>query len=347
MVKTMRVAMYYSNSDVRIEEQPVPEIGADEFLLRVEASGICGSDVMEWYRKDKVPLVLGHEVAGVIEKTGSEVTKFAVGDRVAVTHHVPCFSCHYCETGHETVCETLQKNTHFYPGGFAEYVRVPAINVDRGTFPIPDGVSFENASFTEPLACVLRGQNRAGVSAGQTVLVAGSGISGLMHINLAKSRGAGRIIAMDTIDYRLEVAKKLGADHVISNAEDLPNQMRKLNDGNLVDIVIICFDGFIEPALESVESGGTVLFFAGAREGQTIPMTINDLFWRREVTLTSSYAGGPADCKNALELIRDGAVQVKDMISHRFPLAEIGKGFQMVSQPWKQYTIKVIIEPQK
>ncbi len=339
--------MYYSNSDVRIEEQPVPEIGADEFLLRVEASGICGSDVMEWYRKDKVPLVLGHEVAGVIEKTGSEVTKFAVGDRVAVTHHVPCFSCHYCETGHETVCETLQKNTHFYPGGFAEYVRVPAINVDRGTFPIPDGVSFENASFTEPLACVLRGQNRAGVSAGQTVLVAGSGISGLMHINLAKSRGAGRIIAMDTIDYRLEVAKKLGADHVISNAEDLPNQMRKLNDGNLVDIVIICFDGFIEPALESVESGGTVLFFAGAREGQTIPMTINDLFWRREVTLTSSYAGGPADCKNALELIRDGAVQVKDMISHRFPLAEIGKGFQMVSQPWKQYTIKVIIEPQK
>jgi L-iditol 2-dehydrogenase len=342
----MRVAMYYSNSDVRIEDQPKPKIGADEFLLRVEASGICGSDVMEWYRKDKVPLVLGHEVAGVIEEVGDSVKNFNVGDNVAVTHHVPCFSCHYCDTGHESVCETLQKNTHFYPGGFAEYVRVPAINVDRGTFPIPDGVSFDEASFTEPLACVLRGQNRAHLHEGQTVLVAGSGISGLMHINLASSRKASNIIAMDTIDYRLDVAKKLGANETISNADDLPNQVRELNNGKLADVVIICYDGFIEQALESVESGGTVLFFAGAREGQTIPQSINDLFWRREVTLTSSYAGGPQDCTDALELIRSGAVNAKAMISHKLPFNDIQKGFQLVSQPWKQYTIKIIVEPQ-
>ena len=158
---SMRVAVWYNNKDVRVEERPVPQIGPGEILVRIEASGICGSDVMEWYRKDKVPLVLGHEVAGVIEKIGTEVTDYKVGDRVAVTHHVPCFSCHYCKGGHETVCETLQRGTHFYPGGFAEYVRVPAVNVQYGTFPIPEGVSFEEASFTEPLACVLRGQNQA------------------------------------------------------------------------------------------------------------------------------------------------------------------------------------------
>jgi L-iditol 2-dehydrogenase len=343
----MRVGMYYSNSDVRIEEQSVPEIGPDELLLRIEASGICGSDVMEWYRKDKVPLVLGHEVAGEIEKVGEQVSNFKVGDRVAVTHHVPCFSCHYCKSNHETVCETLQRGTKFYPGGFAEYVRVPAVNVEYGTFPIPASVSYEEASFTEPLACVLRGQNQAGVSAGQTVFVVGSGISGLMHINLARANGAGRIIAFDTIDYRLEAAKKFGADEVISNEENVAEQVKELNDCRLADLVIICRGAFTKHALESVESGGTVLFFAGARENDMIPMSINDLFWRRELTLTSAYAGAPADCTNALNLIRAGSVHVKDMISHRLAFKDIQEGFQLVSQPWKQYTIKVIVEPQK
>ena len=238
----------------------------------------------------------------------------------------------------------LCKGVHIFT---PEYVRVPAINVDRGTFLIPEGVSFEDASFAEPLACVLRGQNRANVKAGQTVLVAGSGISGLMHIKLARSRKVGKIIAMDTIDYRLEVAKKFGADATISNAKNLPERVRELNDGKLADVVIICFDGFIDEALASVEGGGTVLFFAGAREGQTIPQSINEIFWRREVTLTSTYAGSPTDCIDALELIRSGAVNVTDMISHRLALADIQQGFQLVSQPWKQYTIKVVIEPQK
>jgi L-iditol 2-dehydrogenase len=281
----MRVAMYYSNSDVRIEEQPIPEVDDDELLLRTEASGICGSDVMEWYRKDKVPLVLGHEVAGVVEKVGENVSTFKIGDRVAVTHHVPCFTCHYCRSGHETVCETLQRGTKFYPGGFAEYVRVPAINVDRGVFPIPDSVSFEEASFTEPLACVLRGQNQARIEPGQSVFVVGCGISGLMHINLARARGAGRIIGFDTIDYRLEAAKKFGADEVISSENDIAGQIRELNNEKLADQVIICRGAFMNHGLSSVESGGTVLFFAGAKEGETIPMCVNDLFWRRELTL--------------------------------------------------------------
>jgi L-iditol 2-dehydrogenase len=344
----MRVAMYYANKDVRVEEMEAPKIGASEILLKVEASGICGSDVMEWYRKDKVPLVLGHEVAGEIVEVGEEVKKFKVGDRVAATHHVPCNTCHYCLTGHHTVCETLQRGTHFDPGGFAELVRVPAINVDRGVFPIADSVSFEEASFMEPLACVIRGQRQANLIPGQSVFVIGAGISGILHINLARASGAGRIMAADTIDYRLEAAKQFGADDVLdAEAKDLPDRIRELNNGLLADLVIICRGAFIPQAMKAVEGGGTVLFFAGAKEGVCIEETVNDIFWRSEISLTSAYAGAPYDCVAALELIRAKAVNVADMITHKLPLADIQEGFGYVSQPWKQKSIKVVVLPNK
>ncbi|UCE73197.1 MAG: alcohol dehydrogenase catalytic domain-containing protein [Methanomassiliicoccales archaeon] len=343
----MRVAMYYNNEDVRLEEMEKPQIEAGEILIRVEASGICGSDVMFWYRKDKVPLVLGHEIAGEIVEVGEGVEKFTVGHRVVATHHVPCNTCHYCQMGNETACETLQRRTHFYPGGFAEFVRIPAINVDRGVFPIPEGVSFEEATFTEPLACVVRGQKKANLQPAQSVFVVGCGISGLLHINLASGLGAGRVIAADTIEYRMKAAKRLGAEHVLKYDDDLPSKVREINDGILADLVIICRGAFIPEALNSVEKGGTVLFFGGAKEHDKIPQTVNELFWRTEMTLTSSYAGGPADCINALELVRAGRVNVKDMITHRYGLAEAQKGFYLVSHPWEQESIKVVIEPQK
>ena len=156
----MRVAMYYSNQDIRMEHVSQPSIARDEALLQVQASGICGTDVMEWYRQDKVPLVLGHEVSGIIMETGEEVHHFKAGDRVVATHHVPCGECSYCLGGHETVCELLRK-THFYPGGFSEFVRLPSVNLRIGTFLIPSGVSFEEATFVEPLGCTLRGQRLA------------------------------------------------------------------------------------------------------------------------------------------------------------------------------------------
>jgi L-iditol 2-dehydrogenase len=344
----MRVAMYYANADVRLEEMPVPEIGQGELLMKVEASGICGSDVMEWYRRDKVPLVLGHEVAGTVEAVGEDVTRYKVGDRVAVTHHVPCNTCHHCLQGNHTCCETLQRGTRFHPGGFAEFIRVPAINVDRGVFPLPDKVTYEQATFVEPLACVLRGQVKARIRPGQTVFVIGCGISGILHVNLARALGAGRIIAADTIEYRKKAAERFGADHVLdAEKDDIPAMIRKLNHGWLADRVIICRGKFIPQGLSASEKGGTALFFAGAKEGQMIETSINDLFWRTERTLTSAYAGSPEDCVNALKLIRDGRVNVEDMITHRFPLAEAGKGFMMVSHPWEQDSIKVIIEPQR
>ena len=343
----MRVLMYYSNNDVRLEEMPTPQIGSGELLLKVAASGICGSDVMEWYRRDKVPLVLGHEVAGEVVEVGDGVEKFKAGDRVAATHHVPCNTCQYCLTGHHTVCETLLKGTHFEPGGFAEYVRVPAINVDRGVFHISEGVTYEEASFMEPLACVLRGQRNARLRPGQTVLVLGSGISGLLHVGLARALGAGLVVAADTISFRLKKAEEMGADLALHVDDKILDLLLQANDGRLADLVIICFDGFIPLALNAVEKGGTVLFFAGAAEGATLPATINDLFWRTEITLTSTYAGAPFDCRTALKLIKEGGIHVLETVTHRLGMSEAHLGFQAVCAPTEHDCIKVIVEPQR
>ena len=341
----MRVAMYYSNDDIRIEEMPVPQIGSGELLIKIEASGICGSDVMEWYRKNRAPLVLGHEIAGEIVDVGKGV-RYNIGERVTASHHVPCNTCYYCLNGHHTVCDTL-RTTNFDPGGFAEYVRLPSINVDRGVYPIPDNVSLEEATFTEPLACVIRGQRKANIKPGQTVLVLGSGIAGLLHIQLARALGAGLIIATDIVDYRLKAAKKFGAKYAINAKENVPEFIKDVNDGRLADLVIVCTGATsaIEQALKSVDRAGTILFFAPTKEGVTIPFSINETFWRKDVILTTSYAGAPVDHHIALKLIKEKRVNVKDMITHRLPLSETGKGFKLVAEA--KESIKVIIEPQK
>ena len=338
--------MYYNNGDVRLEEMPTPKIGPGELLVRIEASGICGSDVMEWYRIKKAPLVLGHEIAGEIVEVGNGVERYKVGDRVAASHHVPCNTCHYCLGGHHTMCPTLRSTT-FDPGGFAEYVRLPAINVDRGVYPLPDEVSYEEATFVEPLACVLRAQRIAGLRPGQSVLVVGSGMTGLLHINLARALGAGRIIATDITRYRLDAARRFGADDAIDASEDVPARVRELNGGRLADKVFVCAGAVsaINQGLQSVDRGGTVLLFAPTDPGITIPVSVTDLFFSGGVTVTSSYAGSPADHMTAVGLLRAGSVNVGEMISHRLGLEETGSGFKLVAEA--KESMKVIIEPQR
>ncbi len=342
----MHVAMWYNNRDVRIEEMPIPQIGFGELLVREEACGSCGSYGMEWYRLDRAPLVLGHEIGGQIVTVGEGVERYTKGDRVSAAHHVPCNTCHYCLNGHHTACDTLRL-TNFDPGGFAEYIRLPAINVDRGVFLLPDEVSYEEATFIEPLACVLRGQRLAHMQLGDNVLVIGSGIAGLLHVQLARTLRAGRVIATDINDYRLEAAQQFGADATILAEEDLPTRLRQVNQGCLADLVIVCTGATsaIAQALQSVERGGTVLFFAPTNPGATIPISINELFWRNDITLATSYAGSPADYQTALNLIRAGTIPVRQMITHRLGLAETGLGFQLVANA--QNSIKVIIEPQR
>ena len=342
----MRAAVYYSNRDLRVQEVSRPQIGPGELLLRVEAAGICGSDVMEWYRRDKVPLVLGHEVAGVIEEVGKGVRQYKKGDRIACSHHVPCGKCAYCKSRHETVCDTLF-TTNFDPGGFCAYLRLPKINVDLGVFPLPASVSFEDATFIEPVACVLRGQRRAGMKKGKSVVVVGCGIAGVLHVHLAKKMGASFILATDIVDFRLEQAKRFGANEALLASAYSPEAVRQLNHGRLADIVIVAAGAAsaIRQAVQSVERGGVVLFFAPTQENKEVGFPFNDLFWKKEITLTSSYAATPEECREALRLIAGKTINVSDMITHRLKLDEIGEGFRLVESAGE--SLKVIIYPQK
>jgi len=340
----MRVAMYYNNRDVRLFEMPKPEIGQGEILLKVMASGLCGTDVIEWYRLHKAPLVLGHEIAGDIVRTGKGVKKYKKGDRVAVSHHVPCQSCKFCLSGHQTACDTLRK-TNFFPGGFSEFVRVPEINVKKGVYPIPKNISYEEATFAEPLACVLRGQNKINIGVEDSVLVVGSGISGLLHIKLAKSKGVKKIFATDIDNFRLEKAREFGADYIFNAKGFAPGKIKENNDNFLADKIIICTGAKSATiqALASVERGGAILFFACTDKDVTVPLSINDVFWRNDVTLTTSYAGSPEDHIQALRLMASGKIKVKDMITHRLSLAQAHEGFRLVAEA--KESIKVIILP--
>jgi L-iditol 2-dehydrogenase len=314
-------------------------------LVKVYSSGICGSDVLEWYRIKKAPRVLGHEIAGEIVKVGKNVKKYGIGDRVFVSHHVPCNDCRYCLEDKHTLCGTLH-STNFDPGGFAEYIRIPKINVDTGVFTLPHEVSYDEGVFIEPLACVVRGLEIAKFKSGQSILIIGSGISGILHIKLARALGASRIIAVDINDYRLKMADKLGADVTIHAKEDIPELVKKNNNGCLTDLVVTCTGAVsaVEQALQTVDSGGTILFFAPTEPGIKIPFPLFDL-WNKGVTMVSTYAGSPKDIKKAIELIKSNKVKVTDMITHKLPLSETGKGFNIVSKA--QDSIKVIIYPQK
>ena len=337
--------MYYNNRDVRLEEIPTPRIGPGELLVRVLASGICGSDVMEWYRIKKAPRVLGHEIAGEVVEVGKGVDQYKVGDRVFVSHHVPCNTCQYCLNGCHTLCDTL-RTTNFDPGGFAQYLRAPKINVDQGVFILPDEISFEDGVFIEPLACILRGQRIARLRPGQSVFVIGSGISGVLHIALARASGARWIIASDISEYRLKAAKNFGADEVIEAKEVNPAKIQEINNGRLIDLVIVCagtISAYLQ-ALQSVDRGGTVLGFAPLEPGLNFVFPFFE-FWNDGVTLLSTYGGSPFDITTAIELIRAHRLPLREMITHRLPLEKTGFGFQLVTEA--KDSIKVIIEPHR
>jgi len=334
----MRVAVYHGNRDLRLEERPRPAAGPGELVFRVFASGVCGSDVLEWYRLAKAPLVLGHEVAGEVVEVGTGLAGFAAGDRIVTTHHVPCNECRYCRAGQHPVCDML-RTTHFDPGGFSEYVRLPAVNVSRGTFAIPDHVSYEEASFVEPLACVARGQRVAGGVAGRTVAVFGSGISGLLHILWAKAHGAARIVATDIHPYRLEAARRAGADVTIDARQgEVPSR--------LADLAIVCTGAptAMAQAFSSIDRGGTILLFALYPPGTTVPFPVHELA-RDGITIVNSYAGPPGDMRAALDAIAARNVDVVPLITHRLPLAAIGDAFRLVEAAGD--SLKVIIEPQR
>ena len=341
----MLAAVYYNNKDVRIQEMSKPEIGDDEILVKVMASGICGSDVTEWYRVPKAPRILGHEATGVIEEVGGEVAGLKVGDRVFVSHHVPCNKCRYCLRGNHTACETLH-TTNYFPGGFAQYIRVPRINVESGVYKLPVGLSFAEGTFIEPLACVVRGQRLAGVRKDDVLLVIGSGVSGILHVQLAKRNGVRRVVVADINRYRLELAEKFGADFTIDAKGDLSEKLKEVNGGRLADKVVVCTgaEQAALAALDCVDKGGLILFFAVPEPSVRVPLPINQ-FWRNEITVKTSYGAAPNDLAESLGILAEGKLNVKDMITHKLSLRQAAEGFRLMAEAGE--SLKVILEPNR
>jgi L-iditol 2-dehydrogenase len=325
----MKTAVYYNNNDIRIEDRPKPQIKDGELLVKVKASGICGTDLMEWYRVKKAPRVLGHEMAGEIVESRSD--KFNIGQRVFVSHHVPCNECKYCLAGNHTACEMLHKG-NYDPGGFSEFVRVPKINVENGTYILPENVSYEEGTMIEPLACVVRAQRIIGVGEGQTVLVMGSGISGLLNILVAKLKKA-KVVATDINEYRLNMAKESGADEVFNANEELDIK---------ADRIIICTGAMpaFEAAFRYIDRKGIIMLFAIPNRNISIPV---EDFWRNELGIVSSYGAAPVDLEEALRLIKDGKIDVKSLITHRLKLDDIQKGFKIAGEA--KDSLKVIVVP--
>jgi L-iditol 2-dehydrogenase len=336
----MKVAVYYSNDDIRIEERPKPRISVGEILVRMKASGICGTDVMQWYRIKKAPRVLGHEMAGVIATTGKGVERFKKGDRVFVSHHVPCYRCYYCVQGNYTACESLHTG-NYDPGGFSEFIRVPEENVRYGTFLLPEGITFEDATMIEPLGCTIAGQNQLGLKKGQTVLIIGSGVSGILHVQLAKIKRV-RVIVMDINEYRLNKAVEFGADYVINANRYSVDELKGINDNRLADIVIVCASAkqAVANAISSVDRKGKILFFAVPDTDIEIPSV---RFWRDETTLIFSYGAAPDDIQKAINLIDNNKIDVRKMITHKVPLSAIQQGFKLASEA--KESLKVVVVP--
>ena len=346
----MRAARFYSPGDIRVEDVPEPVAGPGEVRLRIRNCSTCGTDVKIFrngHPNLSPPRVLGHEIAGEIDQLGDGVTGWSVGDRVQVIAAIPDGTCIQCRRGRPSVCANQESMGYQYDGGFAAHMTVPAkvLAVD-GLNRIPDGVGFAEASVAEPLACVLNGQELAGVGAGDTVVVIGAGPIGCLHVRLARSRGADRVVLVELNRARLDAAAAVvHPDLAICSAEvDAVDEVVKATDGRGADVVITAAASgkAQEEALLMAARGGRISLFGGLpKDNPTITLDSN-LVHYRELTVVGANGSSPAHNKQALELIASGAVPVKDLITHRLPLAQVLDAFGIVA---RGEAIKVTVEP--
>lgn len=335
----MKAAVWHNNRDIRIEDLPLRRPGRREMLVKVISCGICGSDIVEWYRLPRAPLVQGHELGAEVVETGEAVSRFKPGDRVFIAPKVPCGQCSYCRDGHFPQCSQIKERL---PGGFAEYILVPEVLVEKGTYLLPESISYDQSTFIEPLACVLRSQRLAGLAEGRSVLVLGCGMSGLLQVQLAKANKC-VVMATDMVERRLALARSFGADQAIPATEDVP----KLLLGYLrkkTDVVMVCTSALpaVEQAWACVDKGGAVVFFAVPGPEKQIVIPLND-FWTKEVRVLTSYYCGPPDIEEAMRLLAARRIEVDRLITHRLPLEDIARGFRLVMEG--EEALKVIIKP--
>ncbi len=309
----MRAAVSLPGGEVRLQQLPDPEPGEGEVVCDVVACGVCASDVTDWYIAARLPAVLGHEPAGVVRAVGPGVGGWQAGDRVAIHHHAPCGECRRCRRGHETLCERFRA-TRLDPGGFAERVRIPP-DLVRELLPIPAGLDPVAATFIEPLACVLRAQDRAGLRPGDSLLVVGAGVNGLLQIAAARARSVEAVWVREPRPERLRVAEAWGAEH---------------HGNELVDVAIVCTPKppAIAAAAAALAPGGTLCLYAPPAPGDA-PAFDGTAVFLRELTITASYSAGPQDMRVALELIAGGLIDPLPLVTHRLALGDTGRALEL------------------
>jgi L-iditol 2-dehydrogenase len=330
----VRAAVLYDVDDIRIEERPLPELRGGDLLVCTQASGICSGDLMPWYIRRKAPLVFGHEPAGIVAAVGDPAPRdregkaFAAGDRVFAHHHAPCFACAACARGDYVQCATWRASA-LEPGGMAEFFRVPAENIGD-TLRLPDELPFIAAALVEPLGCVVKSLRRSRLQAGDVLYVIGLGIMGLLHVALARHRGA-RIFASDFLPARRELAQAMGAT-AFDAAHDPARTLREKTDGRGADVVI-CGPGSpaaLQHAIDAAAPGGTVLMFTPLEPGVSFALDQSAIYFR-DLSLVSSYSCGPDDTAEALDALSGGFVRPSEVGVTSIRFEEVGAAYRAMS----------------
>ncbi|MCH9056144.1 zinc-dependent dehydrogenase [Synechococcus sp. PCC 6716] len=348
----MKAQVFRGVNQLSYEELPIPEIAADEVLVRVKVVGLCQSDIKKIrYPLYEPPRIFGHETAGEIAAVGTAVKGWQVGQRVVVMHHIPCMHCTYCLNENYSMChvyKTITTTAGFIPsgGGFAEYVKVPGHIVQHGgLIPIPEDISDEQASFVEPTNCCLKAVKKAGIAPGQTVLITGAGPIGLMFIMLVNLFGA-RAIATDLLPSRIAKAKEVGAAAAFDARDaDLNAKIQALTQGLGVDVSLLAVpsESAFFQALECTRKGGKILFFAEFPDEVEIPLNPNVLY-RREIDLLGSYSSSYRLQSLASDIIFNRRIDVDALISDRYPLAKLAEAVEQAVSPTAD-TYKILIYP--
>ena len=348
---TMQAAVYHGVNDVRMETVPVPQIGAGEILVRVHTCGICGTDLKKIATgSHSAPRIFGHETAGTVAAVGDGVSRFKIGDRVMVFHHIPCGDCYYCRHKVFAQCPTYKKvgATAGYEasgGGFSEYVRVMDWIVGNGgVVRIPDGVSFEQASFIEPVNTCMKGIETLGLTEGESVLVMGQGPIGIILAVLARRRGA-RVITSDLLPQRHTISKAFGLnENIDASTSDTVKTAKELTEGRGADAVIlaVAVNGLIRPAMDATRPGGRVLLFAQTQHGEAPidPAAV----CVDEKSLLGSYSASVDLQHESAQFVLNREMDLERLVSHRFPLNESIKALQLAAHP-EPGSMKIVIQP--
>lgn len=327
----MKTAYVKEPSVISIDETEKPTLNPGDILVQMHACGICGSDLEKVFGQYGQPSMrLGHEPAGVIVNVGSDVTEFKKGDRVFTHHHVPCYDCHFCNHGNETMC-TKYYETNLSPCGLSEEYVVPAWNVSHGgVLKLPDSMTFEEAAMIEPLACCVRAWTKYSYKTGDSVAIFGVGPTGMMHVMIAQAKKFSKIFCFDVNDFRLDFAKKFQITDSINSTDDQRKQtILEHTEGRGVDVAIVATSSLkaLDDAIDMVRKGGAVMMFGVPSKGAKIDLDMSKIY-SKEITVVTSYAASDDDTKEALQLISSGQIDVKQLVTHTYPIDETQKAFE-------------------